>query len=457
MKANQTTESSPSITIPYRFDPRYYQLPLFEAMDSGIKRALLRWCRRAGKDKTCFNYMIKAAFERVGSYYYFFPSYAQGRKALWENSDKDSLAIIDHIPEGIREINNNEMKIKIHVPNKGTSIIRVIGTEKIDAVVGSNPVGCVFSEWALQQQEAWDYIRPILAQNDGWAIFNSTPRGKNHMYTMEANIRGNKKWFFSEIQTLWPDLPNYYPVLSQDQILEERKSGMTEELIEQEYGVSYTAGVQGAYFADCVNRAREDGRIGKFPHSDHLWVDTFWDLGYRDDNPIWFRQQDGRAKVWIDYYEDSGKDIGYYVQILKAKGYNYRTHYVPHDAEQGKYANGMSHKQLLVAALRSAGLSDDVVVVPRPSSKQIAIDSCRSQFSYYYFNEATTSDGLIKLSLYHRKYDKNRQVFLEMPVHDFTSHAADAIMNDGLSVHLQEDLMNPAITKIITKFDPFDC
>ncbi len=442
-----------SIVLPYLFDPRYYQIPLFKAMDSGKNRAFLRWSRRAGKDLTCFNLMIKKAVERIGSYFYFLPSYSQGRKIIWEGADKEGIRFLSHIPESlIKAKNNNEMKLEL----VNGSIIRIIGTDNIDSIVGTNPIGVVFSEFALQDPAAWDMIRPILAQNKGWAIFNGTPRGKNHMYELESNIRGMDNWFFSEIQSLWPDLPNYYQVITQEDIRQERESGMVESLIEQEYGVSYAAGVQGAYFAEHVQKARDQNRIGKFPPNDHLWVDTFWDLGFRDDNPIWFRQTEGRAKIWIDYYEDKGHDIAYYVQVLKEKGYNYRTHYVPHDAEQGKFQAGMSHKQMLVHALRSAGLSDDVIVVPKCNTKQQAIDACRAQFSNYFFNEGTTSDGLLKLSLYHRKYDKNRGTFLDLPVHDWTSHAADAIMNDGLSINLQDDIFSPTDNTIVTKFDPFD-
>jgi len=32
----------------------------------------------------------------------------------------------------------------------------------------------------LQDPRAWDFIRPILAENGGLAVFNFTPRGANH-------------------------------------------------------------------------------------------------------------------------------------------------------------------------------------------------------------------------------------------------------------------------------------
>ena len=83
-----------SLTIPHKFRPREYQLPFFRAMDGGKKRAVLLNHRRAGKDKSAFNYMVKEAMKRVGVYYYFFPTYNQGRKILWDGIDKDGFKFL---------------------------------------------------------------------------------------------------------------------------------------------------------------------------------------------------------------------------------------------------------------------------------------------------------------------------------------------------------------------------
>ena len=72
--------------------------------------------------------------------------------------------------------NVTEMKIKL----KNGSLFQVVGTDNIDSVVGTNPIVCVFSEYSLQDKRAWEFIRPILRENDGIAIFIYTPRGKTH-------------------------------------------------------------------------------------------------------------------------------------------------------------------------------------------------------------------------------------------------------------------------------------
>ena len=179
------------IDIPFNYTPRHYQLPLMQSLDKGIKRAFCFWHRRAGKDKTMINIIMKEAFQKVGIYYYFFPTYTQGKKILWDNRE-----MMDHIPKAlIDKKNDSEMKIKF----VNGSMLQLIGTDNYDAVRGTNPVGCVFSEYAFQNPMAWEVVRPILAENRGWAIFNSTPNGENHAFELFEMANENPKWFCQKL------------------------------------------------------------------------------------------------------------------------------------------------------------------------------------------------------------------------------------------------------------------
>ncbi len=357
------------VQVPWNFIPRRYQLHLFQNMD-GIagqpetrkKRALLRWHRRAGKDLTCFCYMVKEAMSRRGIYYYFLPNYQQGRKIIWEGIDKGGVKFLDRLPkEYIKRIQNQEMIIE----TINGSVIRVIGTDNIDSIVGTNPVGNVFSEYALQNPQAWEFIRPIVAENDGWAIFNGTPRGRNHMYDLEMKIQGHKDWYLSIAQTLWPERPYYTGVVKEHTIQGERDSGMEEDMIEQEFGVSYSAGLKGSFYSDLIDKARMEDRIGHYGYDNYKLVDTFWDLGVDDSTAVWFRQLDGSRRVWIDYYENSGKDVAYYVKMLADKGYQYRTHYLPHDGGSRSLQTQFRTDDIFRMLCKEYELSDDVVVCPR--------------------------------------------------------------------------------------------
>ena len=188
--------------IPYNFQPRTYQLPVLQALDNGVKRAIIVWNRRAGKDKTCFNYTIRKAFERVGTYYYFLPEYSQAKRIIWENIDNDGFKMLDHIPKEItKSINHSDLKIEL----VNGSIIQLIGADTFKkSGVGANPVGVVFSEYSVTAPDAWGFVSPILAANDGWAIFNFTPRGRDVPITFLESDVG--KLFFAFI----PKPPNLH-------------------------------------------------------------------------------------------------------------------------------------------------------------------------------------------------------------------------------------------------------
>lgn len=215
------------IRLPHSFTPRPYQLPLFKALDSGVKRAFIIWHRRAGKDKACFNYLIKSAFKRVGTYFYFLPEYAQAKKVIWDNIDNDGFKMLDHIPKQlIAATNATELKVTLI----NGSIIQLIGADTFSkSGVGTNPVGVVFSEYPINNPNVWNYVRPILALNNGWAIFNGTPRGQNHAFQLLETVKNNPDWF-TQILTIEDTV-----LLTPDDIARERSEGMSQEMIDQEF------------------------------------------------------------------------------------------------------------------------------------------------------------------------------------------------------------------------------
>lgn len=218
---------SNTVVIPHKFAPRDYQLPVLRALDGGIKRAVLCWHRRAGKDKLCFNYMVKKACERVGTYFYFLPEYSQAKKVIWDNIDNDGMRMLDHIPpELIRKKNDTELKIEL----VNGSIIQLIGADNFSkSGVGTNPVGVVMSEYSINRPEVWDFIRPILKINGGWAIFNFTPRGQNHAFKLMEMAKNLPDWY-TEVLTV--DDTN---ILSREDIDKEKEEGYSEAMIDQEY------------------------------------------------------------------------------------------------------------------------------------------------------------------------------------------------------------------------------
>lgn len=224
-------------TVSPLFLPRKYQILILKAKDDGFKRIIHFWHRRAGKDLVDLNIMIGAMVEEVGNYYYFLPTYSQAKKVIWEGKTKDGTPFLDFFPkELIESINNSELKIKF----KNGSLFQLIGSDNIDSIVGSNPRGCVFSEFPLQERKAWDFIRPILAENEGWAIFNGTPRGKNHAWDTLQIAIDSPHWFHQILTVHDTD------AISKEALEEERKE-MPQALFQQEYYCDFIEGA-GQFF-----------------------------------------------------------------------------------------------------------------------------------------------------------------------------------------------------------------
>src|SRR5208282_1870328 len=118
------------------------------------------------------------------------------------------------------------------------------------------PIGCVFTEFSLQDPVAWTLIRPILRENGGWAVFNFTPRGANHGKELYDMASRNSDWF-SQLLTVEDT-----GVLTDTDIQKERDEGMSEDMIQQEYYCSFTLGVEGSYYAKYLQQARDENRIG---------------------------------------------------------------------------------------------------------------------------------------------------------------------------------------------------
>lgn len=139
----------------------------------------------------------------------------------------------------------------------------------------------------------------------------------------EVARKNPDKWFLSEKTVNDTTDWDGEPIVTQEMIESERRDGMEEDLLQQEYYVSFEASVKGAYYADQIRQARAENRICKIAYDKALDVHTAWDIGVKDSTAIWFFQVYGQEIRFIDHYESSGEDPSHYVRILKDKGYTY--------------------------------------------------------------------------------------------------------------------------------------
>ena len=364
--------------------------------------------------------MVKRMIERVGQYYYYFPTMAQGRKILWDGIDRDEFKILNHIPkELIAHKNDQEMKIKLI----NGSIFNILGTDRLE-VVGPNPVGCVFSEYSLQNPRGWDYVRPILSENQGWAVFNFTPRGRNDAYRLYVNNKQNSKWFVERLTV------DDTKAVTLEAIEDERRSGMSEDMIEQEYYCSFELGAEGSYYAKLISKVRNDGRVCKVGYDESVAVHTFWDIGVSDSTSIWFVQFLGQEIHLIDYYENHGYGLKHYLDVLEERrqscGYTYGRHFGPHDIEAKHFETGMSTKE----TAKRLGINFEVV----PAERIMAgIEQVRGLLCKCWFDEEKCErrkyhghSGIECLENYRRQLHEREKVYSDNPLHDWSSHASDA-------------------------------
>lgn len=403
------------ITFPHKLELRPYQYDIWDYMEpcSDGKRAMQVWHRRAGKDLCDLQIMAKEAAKIRHNYWFILPFYQQVRKAIWEGKTKDGQPYLSFIPdELIRKKNKQEMYIEL----VNGSIIRFLGGDNPDSLVGAGPRGIVISEWALQKPSLWNFLEPMLLENNGWAIFNTTPRGDNHAKEMFEAFKKNPNYYTS-ILTI-----NDTGIVSKEAIDKLRNEGWPEEMIQQEFFCSFEGSVHGAYYGDLINDLDKRGNITSVPLDGQAMVHTFWDLGLSDMTSIWFVQFIGKEIRVIDYYEDHNKRVSDYADmLLNVKQYQYGSHNIPHDGSKRDFESLKSYQQILT----EAGLKN-VKVHSRTPSVHLGIMKTRAMLSRCWFDKEKCKDGLWCLKNYRRAYDEERRSFKDVPEHDLASHGADA-------------------------------
>lgn len=395
-----------------RFKPRSYQLPIIDAIENKkFRRVLAILPRRAGKDITAFNLCIRYLLRKVCVVYYIFPTYAQGKKVIFDSITNDGTRILDFIPkELVASINSQEMKIRF----VNGSLLQVVGSDNVDSLMGTNPQMCVFSEYALQDPRAYQYIRPILTANDGVALFLSTPRGKNHLWELYQIAQQSPDWFCYKLTV---EDTNHIPM---SEIEKEKQSGiMSDDLIQQEYYTSFTMGVEGSYYAKYLDRMRVKNQIGDVPWETGFKVNTAWDLGVRDSTTILFFQVIGQTVRIIDSYENSKVGLDHYVKVIEQKPYSYARHFAPHDIKVREFGSGLTRIE------KAKQLGINFSVAPDLSIED-GIEAVRSALSKIWIDQSCTN-FLKALENYRQEYDPKKKVYKNHPLHDWSSHWADCL------------------------------
>lgn len=395
----------------------YTPRPLQAQLHAKLKRFnVLVAHRRFGKTVFCVNELIakaRACALPEPRYAYIAPFYRQAKAIAWDYLKRYTAAI-----EGAAW---HEGELRCDLPEGAR--ITLYGADRPNSLRGLYLDGVVLDEYAQMRPAVWpEVIRPALADREGWAVFIGTPMGRNGFWRLYQEARRDKAWLAALYRA------SDTGVLPAEELALAART-MSPEQYAQEFECSFDAAIAGAYYAPLVAEAERAKRVGAVPWEPKLLVHTGWDLGIGDSTAIWMCQQAGRELRLIDFYEASGVGLDHYAKVLREKPYVYGEHLLPHDARVRELGTGKSRLELLA----SLGLRGRIV--PNLSVED-GIEAVRNLLPRAWIDAERCARGLEALRQYRREYDARRAAFKPRPLHDWTSHAADALRY--LAVGLRE-------------------
>jgi phage terminase large subunit len=419
------------IVIVPNYQPRWYFMPFH---DRTQRYACIVAHRRAGKTVACIHDLQRAAATNDSDrphYAYIAPTYSQAKTTAW---DYLIDAAAPFHPYGLKV---NQSELKVTYPNGAE--IRLFGSDNFNALRGLSLSGCVLDEYADIDPRAYpSVIRPALSDRRGFAIFIGTPRGHNAFYELHRRSLGydedgkfqqslKDEWFSSvlkasELVPINDREPNAKErrLLTSDELDKARKD-MTEELYRQEYECDFEAAIVGAYYGRYLADAERDGRIGVVDYDPAHQVYTAWDIGGdRDATAIWFVQLIGRQICVIDYHEGVGADSAPYAKVVTEKPYSYAGHFLPHDAGPNRTGIDKNYRDFLT----DHGLRN-ITILPS-GNVQHGINLTRLLLPRCHFDQSNCHLGIEALKMYRAKYDEKNKTLGASPIHDWSSHGADA-------------------------------
>ena len=337
---------------------------------------------------------------------YIAPLYKQAKDVAWTYL-KEAVAPL--MAAGLAEANESELRIDFW--NGGR--VRLYGADNPDPLRGIYLDGVILDEYADMNPRTWgEVVRPALSDRKGWAVFIGTPKGRNAFFDVYDGAVKDPKWFDMMLRASETSLID-------DEELGLARKDMTPGQYAQEYECSFEAAIAGAYFGKEIADAERDRRICDVPYDPELEVHTVWDLGIGDSTAIWFWQAAGNEIRVIDFYENSGFSLGHYAKVLESKPYKYKFDWVPHDAKVRELGTGRTRIETL------QGLGRKPRLIPAHKIDD-GINAARVLLPRMYFDEVKCRDGIEALRQYRADFDEKNNVFRDRPLHDWTSHAADA-------------------------------
>ncbi len=389
------------VVVETGYKPRTQQREIHDAVENH-RFVVVVAHRRMGKTVAALNQLIHSALQcdkPDPRFAYIAPTYGQAKRVAW-----DYLVNFTRPLDAAHNI--SELKVDFYGRR-----IQLYGSDNPDSLRGQYFDGVILDEIGDQNPKIWnEIVRPALADRLGWALFLGTPKGANHFKDFRDRAEKEPGWSLLEFKA------SETGILPQAE-LEAAKKEMGDDKYSQEFECSFDSPVEGSYYAALLGKLAPE-RFTDFPKDDLCKTYTAWDLGVGDSTAIWVCQVAGQERRLIDFYENHGVGLDSYVKWIRDSGYTQAEHILPHDVEVRELGSGKSRKE----ALQDLGLS--ITVCPRVSVDD-GIQAVRRLLPNCYFHPKT-KQGLDALRNYRREYDERRNVFYDKPLHDWSSHAADA-------------------------------
>jgi phage terminase large subunit len=390
---------------------RAYQKAVLKAFDNGIRFIVLCWSRRAGKSIFAWNLLIREAVRKPGTYWYCFDNYNTAYNDIWIAMTSKGVKFLDMIPADM-VVRTNRTKMEIELTNG--SVIKLIGINKADNLVGTGLMGVVFDEYAVLNPASIEFITAMLAETGGWRVMISTPRGKNHFYQEYNFALAHPEFAYADNRHCgMPEVAQYMAkgFLEQERLKIISKYG-NDALYQQEYMTSWVSPNSGSVFGALAKIMRDEGRVTKVLGDDRLPYYTAWDLGNADYTSIILFQVDenGFPQV-IDHIENRNEDVSWYNGEIIERGWQVHTHFLPHDAAHRKGARNESYKQ----ALFNEGVTNTVVLA-KPNRIEDKLNFLRRVFVGLRIDE-TLDRVLTCLDKLEYEWNEKKHIWSSKPTH----------------------------------------
>lgn len=442
-----------------KFVPRREQMDIFHALASGVRKIIILKARRLGMSTAIDVYAADEVAFHAGVQVSIVD---QNQDDAGKKLNNIVKVAIDSLPPPLRErlkyTRCNDSALELCTLTEDTTSAIYAGK---NARGGTNQILHI-SEWGVIQADDPKRSEEILtgalpSAEHGVTIIETTWKGGRggHLWNlvrlameMRPEDRTKNDWhlFFFP---WWTD-PTYTEAGDVRTIGEETEKYLAEK--EAELGRTFTDGqkcwyarrrrtlgififrefpttldecfrapVEGAIYADLIDRLRGQGAIVPSAVDGSALVHTFWDLGSPVNTVTWYVQLVGTEIRIIDCDMDLDLTPVQRTAHILAKGYDYGWHYLPHDAGANQKSGRTFQAELSDAGLRNTR------IVPRTGDIWIGINRLRQLLPRATFRLPACVPGIEALANYHTRRENGGGVAQDMPVHDWSSHASDAL------------------------------